>query len=235
MPMFLSSDAAVAATPRRPGARPWERHGSVDIEALLHWAYAVQMVDRFERAGLHAIEAAAAGYEVRHMSSDGVGQLMQINHLGCRVDTGGAIVSDAVHPAAYAVAVAVMGFDRELQRLVKAYALSGTRPSSWVPPMHRVRPVMWKSEGREAVVEYQGPGRKGGYCPLIWVWDDGRQRWGRELYQRWWSGLEALAWQLSKQALRFAVTGPAAPFAPWLDTGEAGGHPPSGSSQAIQL
>ena len=238
---ILSSDAAQAATPRRPGMRPWEQHGVVDIEALVHWAYAAQMVERFERTGLHAIEAAAAGFEVRGYSGDGVGQLMQINHLGCRIDNGGVLVSDAVHPVAYAVARALQG--AEGSDLVRTYARSGTRPSSWVPPVHRVRPAMWKSEGRDAVVEYQGPGRKGGYCQLIWVWDAGRERWGRDLYQRWWTGLEALTWQLSKQALRFAVTGPAAPFAPWLKSevdrpisldGGTAPPPPSGSSQPTQ-
>ncbi len=214
---------------RPPRARPWERQGSIDVEALVHWAYGVQLVDRFERSGLHAIEAAAAGYEVRAYSGCGVGQLMQINHLGCRVDSGGAIISDAVHPAAYAVAQALRGIAGG--ELVRAHGQAGTRPSSWVPPVYRVRPVSWDMEDRQAAIEYQGPGRKGAYCPLIRVWDDAREAWGRALYQRWWAGLEALAWSLSKMALGFMVTGPAAPLEPWVG---AGGTPPSGSSQAPQ-
>lgn len=205
-------------------ARPWERTGSIDVEALAAWAYGVQMVERFERAGLHAIEAAALGYEPRAVSGDGCGALMRIEHLGCRVDAGRVTVSDAVHPAAYAVAVALAGVEGE--REVRAHAVAGTRPSTWLPPEHRVRPVMWSKPGREAVVEYQGPGRKGGYCQLIYVWDEARQAWGRAQYARWWSALEELAWRLSQRALGFAVTGPAAPFEPW-----SAGAPPNGSSQ----
>lgn len=208
--------------------RPWQPRGSIDVEVLVHWAYGIQLVDRFERSGLNAIELAAAGFEARGYSGDGVGQLMAINNLGCRIDSGGVSISDAVHPAAYAVALAVRGLDREQGQLVRAHAQAGTRPTHWKPPLHRVRPVMWSRQGTDAVVEYEGPGRKGGHCRLIWVWDAGRERWGRAIYQQWWAGLEALAWELSKLALGFTVTGPAAPLHPW---GEPPGHPPSGSSE----
>lgn len=230
MTVILTSTVAREQQLDRPRPlRPWEPAGSIDVEALVNWAYEAQQVDRFERAGLHAIEAAAAGYEPRGYSGDGVGQLMAINNLGCRVDTGGVSISDAVHPVAYAVARALSPLDGA--DLVRAHAKAGTRPTSWRPPVHRVRPVMWAKEGREAAVEYQGPGRKGGYCPVIWLWDDVRERWGRDHYRRWWAGLEGLAWELSKLALRFTITGPAVPLEPWL----AGpGTPPRGSSQATQ-
>lgn len=216
-----------------PGMRPWERTGEIDVERLAQWAYGAQMVDRFERAGLHAIEAAASGFEPRGYSGCGVGQLMQIEHLGCRIDHSGASVSDAVHPAAYALA-SVLG-DIEHGKLVRAHAQAGSRPSTWVPPVHRIRPAMWAKLGREAVVEYHGPGRKGGYCQLIYAWDEARQSWGQAHYRQWWGALAELGWRLSQRALGFIVTGPAAPAEPWLTTGDERAPPtPSGSSHAAQ-
>lgn len=196
-----------------PRARPWELTGMVDVEALAAWAYGVQLVERFERAGLHAIEAAAAGFEVRCRSTDGVGQMMEIGHLGARIDRGGVIVSDAVHPAAYAVAwelAAITNGDR-----VRVYARAGTRPTAWVEPDRKARASFWVKPWEQAAVEYQGPGRKGGYCPIIITWDQARQDWGRDEYTKWWQGLADLAWRLSTRALGFVVTGPAAPAVPW--------------------
>lgn len=200
-----------------PG-RPWELHGSVDVEQLVQWAYGAQMVDRFERVGLNAIEAAVSGFEPRAMSTDGVGQMMLIGNLGCRIDNGGVRISDAVHPVAYAVAQAVRSVDGGER--IRFHALTGTRPRGWVEPTHKVRPVVWVKPGEKAQVEYQGPGRKGGYCQVIFVWDAQREAWGRSDYARWWRSLSDLAWQLSRAALGFVVTGPAAPPEPW--------HPPAG-------
>lgn len=243
------SDITEAREGVRRFARPWDRTGQIDVEHLAAWAYGAQMVERFERVGLHAIEAAAAGYEVSGYSTDGVGQLMQIQHLGCRIDRGGVLISDVVHPAAYAVAAELAKCDDA--GIVRAHARTGTRPNAWVPPVHRVRPAVWSKEGREAQVEYQGPGRKGGYCSVIIVWDRSREAWGRADYGRWHGALEELAWRLSMRALGFAVTGPEAPGEPWsidpnsaaarrvsLDESvEAGGAPapPRGSSGASQL
>ena len=218
MPVIFSTQAAQANLGARAGARPWERSGTVDVEALVAWAYGVQFVDRFERAGLHAIEAQAAGFEVRGYSADGVGQLMAINNLGCRVDGGGAIVGDAVHPVAYAVAASLAGI--EGADLVRMHGQAGTQPRSWVPPEHRVRPAMWAKPGREAAVEYQGPGRKGGYCQVLYVWDGVRESWGRGVYRRWWLALEELAWRLQSRPLGFVVSGPVAPAEPWVDAAD---------------
>lgn len=213
-------------------ARPWERTGSIDVEALAQWAYGVQMVDRFETAGLHRIEALASGYEPSSFSADGVGQLMQIEHLGCRIDRGGASISDVVHPVAYAVAVevrAVANGDR-----VRQYALAGTRPSQWVPPERKARAAIWIKEGVEAMVEYQGPGRKGGYCPIIIVWDAQRQKWGRGEYSKWWEALGELAYRLSSRAMGFLVTGPEAPAEPWAASPNSVGRGPISLDEAVE-
>jgi hypothetical protein len=208
-------------------ARPWERTGSIDVEALAAWAYGVQMVERFERAGLHAIEAEAAGFEPSGYSADGVGQLMKIEHLGCRIDGVAPIVSDVCHPVAYALAAALA--DVAEGRRVRYHALSGTRPKEWIPPKHYARAAVWKKPWEEAQVEYQGPGRKGGYCQVILLWDRQREAWGREQYGAWWNALADLSWRLSTRALGFSVTGPSAPAEPWLAAAEA---TPRGSSDA---
>lgn len=224
-----------------PRARPWERTGSLDVEQLAQWAWGVQMVDRFERVGLHAIEAAAAGYEVSGYSADGVGQLMAIEHLGCRIDRGSAFVADAVHPVALAVAAALAEVDGGER--VRFHARSATRPTAWVEPKAKARASVWVVPGEKAQVEYQGPGRKGAYCPVILLWDPQREAWGRADYRQWWDALAELAWRLSTRALGFTVTGPAAPAKPWLGTekraepsaialdGEPRSDPPRGSSQ----
>ena len=208
-----------SAGPIASPSRPWDPHGSIDVEHLLGWAYGAQMVDRFERSGLNAIEAAACGFEPRAMSTDGVGQMLLIGNLGCRIDGGGVRVSDAVHPAAYAVAQAVRRVDGG-ERL-RFHAMAGTRPQGWVEPAHKVRAAVWVKPGEKAQVEYQGPGRKGGYCQVIFVWNSEREAWGRSDYARWWRALSDLAWELSRSALGFLVTGPAAPAEPWLGSKRA--------------
>lgn len=197
-----------------PVARPWERTGAIDVEQLAAWAYGVQMVERFERVGLHRIEAEAAGFEVQGCSSDGVGQLMAIEHLGCRIDRGGMTVSDGVHPVALAVASALADIDGADR--VRQYARAGNRPMAWQPPEHPVRASVWVKPWEKAQVEYIGPGKKGAHCPIIITWTREREEWGRNEYTRWWEALAELTWRLSARALGFTVTGPIAPAEPWL-------------------
>ena len=214
-------------------ARPWERTGAIDVEVLAVWAYSVQMVDRFETAGLHAIELEVMGYEAGGIGACGVGKLMQIGHLGCRVDVGSVGVRDTVHAAAYAVAAELGAVEHGA--LVRRYAMADGRPAAWVEPVHKARASVWVKPWVEAQVEYQGPGRKGGYCPVIITWDKERVDWGRSEYAKWRQALDDLAKALSARALGFSVTGPSAPREPWVAgppferwSQEA---PPNGSSQ----
>ncbi|MBS7669348.1 hypothetical protein [Croceicoccus gelatinilyticus] len=219
MVVVLRSEVVQAREGIVPMRRPWDRTGAVDVEVLCAWAYGAQMVDRYERVGLSVMEAEAAGYEVSRYSNDGVGQLMQIEHLGCRIDRGGVTLSADVHPAALAVAHAVN--EAEGGRMVRAYALAGTRPSAWVEPEHKARASVWVKPWEKAQVEYQGPGRKGAYCPVIVLWDEGRKEWGRKQYRQWHEALVEVAWLLSTRALGFTVTGPVASAEPWLDVDTA--------------
>ena len=206
-----SGEAAVAQRPAE--ARPWERNGAIDVEDLLVWAYRDQLVDRFAEAGLHVIERAAMGYEAHGSSTDGCAALGRIAHMGTRIDAGGLRVHDSVHPAAYAVAAAVNEVARGTS--VAIHARAATRPEGWRRPSRMARPSVWVKHGVEGQVEYEGPGRKGAYCPVIILWSVEREAWGRADYTRWHGALEAISWALAGRALGFEVTGPAAPAEPW--------------------
>lgn len=215
-----AGEAVVAQAPGR--ARPWERTGAVDVEQLLVWAYLDQVVERFVSAGLHMIEAEAMGFEPHGSSTDGCASLARIAHVGARIDAGGARVFDSVHPVAYAVAAAVMAVARESS--VAHHARAGSRPEAWRRPERAARPAVWVRHGIEGQVEYEGPGRKGAFCPVIIMWSAERERWGREDYASWWHALEDVAWELGQRALGFTVTGPGAPERPWeaIDTKSEG-------------
>lgn len=210
----LATTGAAGAVAHNVAARPWGAAGRIDVERLVHWAFAEQMVERFASVGLFAMEAVAAGFEPHGLSGCGVGRMMEIGNLGCAIDVSGP-VRDAVHPAAYAVERALGAIPGKGAAAVRHHARLGTRPTQWVPPERFVRPAHYAADGRSAQVEYEGPGRKGAFCSIIIVWDATRQAFGRETYLRWWDGLEALAWECSKLALGFTVSGPAAPRTPW--------------------
>lgn len=196
-----------------PGARPWAATGMMDVEHLVTWAYRDQRVDRVASAGLYAIEAEVAGHLMYGRSSDGCAQLADIAHMGCRVDKGGVVISDCVHPAADAVAVALG--DIEQGRMIAAYGRVGGRPDQWrqPPPGRWFRAVQWREPWVEAEPErYRGRPVLCEIMPTRTTADIAR---GMEEYDSWWEGLERLAWQLSMRNLGFAVTGPAAPRAPW--------------------
>lgn len=205
---------SVQASQHAVRARPWEATGSVDVEALVHWAYAEQMVERFASVGLHAVEAIASGFEPHGRSACGVARMMDIGNLGCAIDVSGP-VRDAVHAVAYAVERAVGMIDGQAASQVRHHARLGSRPSQWQPPERFVRPAFYAADGVSGQVEYQGPGRAGAFCSVIFTWDSEREQFGRATYLRWWDGLDALAWECSKLALGFTVSGPAAPREPW--------------------
>jgi len=195
-------------------ARPWAS-GAVDVEALAIWAYRDQMVDRFQTAGLHAIEAAFAGFEPRGSSTDGCAALARIAHMGCRLDVGTGRIKDAVHAAAEVVASLLGAI--EGGRLVAFHARTGGRPEGWVLPERRFRPVMWVKPGVEAAWERTDDGR-GRFTPIISLGSDADVEACRRDYTLWWQALDMLAWRLSTKALGFTVLRPSAPREPWFQT-----------------
>ncbi|MBM3929167.1 MAG: hypothetical protein FJ335_12045, partial [Sphingomonadales bacterium] len=182
-------------------ARPWAS-GAVEVEALAVWAYRDQKVDRFQTAGLHAIEAAYAGFEPHGSSTDGCAALARIAHMGCRLDVGTGRIKDAVHAAAEVVASLLSSIDGG--RLVSFHARTGGRPEGWAMPARRYRPVMWVKPGVEAAWERTDDGR-GRFTPLISLGSEADVAACRRDYTLWWNALDTLAWRLSAKALGFAV------------------------------
>lgn len=204
----------VAARSKGPGPRPWEAAGAIDVEQLAVWALRDQKADRDVAVGLHGIEAEVAGYVRFGRSTDGCAALADIEHMGCRIDRGGAAVADAVHPAAWAVVDELREIDGG--DLVLRYGRVAGRPP-WRAPERWYRPVVWIRIGIEGQAERLGRGRSPMVTRVIptMTRDELRQR--RADYVLWWEALDQLAWRLSMRALGFAVLRPMAPLTPWLE------------------
>lgn len=217
MVTVVRQTAATAGGEAGPALRPWAVTGSIDVEALVRWAYQVQMVDRLGRAGLTRVEAEMSGYEPSSYSSDGCGALMRMEHLGCRVDTGRVTVRDDVHPAAEAVASLV---DQMHGGGTLVYhGRLGTRPWGWAEPDRWFTAAVWVREGVKAQVERTERGRELGYCRIVAVTTPAQIAAKRADYLAWWDALDRLAFQLGLKALGFTVRSPDAPREPWLQAG----------------
>ena len=192
------------------GSRPWSS-GSVDVETLATWAYRDQMVDRFQSAGLHAIERELAGMEPSASSTDGCAALARIAHMGGRIDVGMGRITDVVHPAAEAVASVLSYIDGG--DTVAWHARTGSRPGGWALPAKRWRPVMWEREGL-AAWERSDEGTR--FTPLISLGSPEDVAARRVDYTAWWEALDVLAWRLSMKAMGFVVLRPGVPREPWL-------------------
>lgn len=204
-----------------PSERPWAATGLIDVEALVTWALRDQRADRQMRAGLHQIEAEVLGFEVSGRSSDGCAAIADIHHMGGRIDFGGAKVRELIHPAAELVGQ----LSTEIQggELVRHYGRLGVRPDGWQAPARWYRPVVWVKEGELGQWEFDDASgkRRNRLTRVIPTVTRAELERRRVAYAEWWEALRCMAWRLSARALGFAVTGPTAPRAPWLDV-EAG-------------
>lgn len=215
---LVSIRAEAAVRSKGPSLRPWEPAGSIDVEQLVAWAYGPQKVERMAAAGLHRIEAALDGHESGGRSSDGCAVLADIEHLGCRIDRGGGLIKDDVHPAALAVAAEVEAI--EGGGVVRHYGRLGVRPDGWREPKRWFRAAVWVKVGEEAQAERTGRGTSPMFCRVIpTVTRDELVR-RRGEYAAWWQGLDLLAWRLSMRAMGFVVRQPEAPREPWGAAGE---------------
>lgn len=214
-------DIDVTPLSKAPAARPWEVTGSIDVEQLVVWAFRDQRAHRHARSGLHAIEAATMNLEPQGRSGDGCAMIADIQHMGCRVDAGGGMIKDHVHPAAEVVAVLVEDLDGG--DLVRHFGRLGGRPEGWREPDRWFRPTVWVKVGEEGQWEWEneGRGKRGNrmtrVIPTV-TRDELARRRGE--YARWFEALDRLAWRLSLRALGFTVTGPSAPARPWAGTAE---------------
>jgi hypothetical protein len=206
----------VAPRSKAPGLRPWEPAGAIEVEQLVAWALRDQKADRDVAVGLHGIEAEVAGYHRYGRSTDGCAALADIEHMGCRIDRGGAVVSAPVHPAAWAVVDELRGI--EGADLVLRYGRVAGRPP-WQAPERWYRPVVWIKIGVEGQAERLGPGRSPMVTRVIPTMTREDLRQLRADYVLWWDALDQLAWRLSMRAMGFTVGRPEAAVTPWLDGG----------------
>lgn len=192
---------------------------TIDVEALVEWAYGRQQVDRV----LGAIKARMKPGQPVSSTSVLVGML----ELGCRVDSSGqggafAALSDGragVADDAITVHQAVCALPADTFGLVTMHGRRGTRPD-------------WNPEGYGRMVAKRN--RRGEMARL---WADARNCRGwigcelelvgtppalvdfnRAEYRRWHAGLVSLAAKLKGTLEAHDVTGPRAPALPWAAT-----------------
>jgi hypothetical protein len=191
--------------------RPWVG-GAIAIDRLVHWALADQRAgDVF--SGLFAIEAEAMGAEARGVSGDGCAAVERIAKQGCQVD-GGTRGRDCTDPVAELVATLVLQLPPDQRALVSDCGRSGEAPGGIKAPARWLAPIRWERPEVEAVSTYVRA-KEGHHCPLVRLSSPATMDENRRLYQRWWDGLQMLAFQLSCRPLRFVVTDPSVPRAPW--------------------
>ena len=191
--------------------RPWAS-GRISIDALVHWALSDQRAgDVF--AGLFAIEAEAITGEARGVSGDGCAAVERIAMMGCQVD-GGSRGKDYTDPVADLVATLIMQLPGDQRAMVTDCGRSGEAPGGVTPPRRWLAPLRWEVPEREAVSTYV-QAKMGHHCPIVRMSSPETMEENRRLYERWWDGLQMLAFQLSCRPLSFMVTDPAVPRAPW--------------------
>lgn len=187
---------------------------TMDIEALVHWTYALQKADR----------AVASVTECMRPSTTTTNSLVQLLELGCRVDTSGqgagyaAMMTQGLAVADDALTVhdAVISLPTEHFCQVILHGRRGTRPD-WHPEGYgRLVPVTDK-RGRPSKIWRDEARRRHEIGCLVKL--DGTAHelvdFSRAQYATWWAGLDALARFLPGRLARHDVTGPAAPRRPW--------------------
>lgn len=191
----------------------------IDIEALLHWTYAVQragvIVSR--GAGLMAAEALADGRRANPWGGggDSFEIINRARELGAKIDGGGWAHGD-IHPDAEAAVAAVDAMDGDTRHLLRVHSAAGTRPA-WLPDgSTRMVAVRYPGSGKPVVAFDPETGREL-WCEVVVHNGPDVVEAGRRHYCRWWCGLFSVAEILGKvEPQRHVVTGPAAPAFPWL-------------------
>ncbi|AXS40983.1 hypothetical protein D1F64_14305 [Breoghania sp. L-A4] len=191
-----------------------ERHTmkSIDIEDLVHWALRDQAVG-------HDLSEGGYGPDGLRSSWHSVETILQ---LGTMVDTfGRANGKGTMHPDAVLVGEALRGMNARERGLVLAYGMSGTRPAWDYEP--ELRPFIG-ANGKPEVVKRVERGQRGlrdvpHRCDLELrpSLEVVAQAWAT--YRDWRFALTFLAALLRPRLTSHAVTGPRAPFEPWLGMG----------------
>lgn len=187
---------------------------SIDVEALLWWAYQRQQVDRMEAA-------ASAVTSHRQRSGAGFFSVYRNGLLGCTPDSSRAFGGSlAVHADAEEIHGTVTALPKELRRLVLQHAKAGTRPdwregarATWVPRLG------WRERKGErwGKCEYDDQ-RREWFCPLVVLNTADELAAVRTIYTAWHGAVAEIAghYRSRPQLLTsYRVVGFAAPARPW--------------------
>lgn len=178
---MLIQNGVSRMTPAKP-LYPWEPENIVRIDALLTWAVRDQRALAVARnsAGLHRIEAAAAGIAVQGVSGCGCVAVERIDNIGARIDISRPDQGDVHEMAEALVGLAI----REGMTQALAHAQAGTKPSleepvRWLmPSLERAGRALTVEVGRCVVVEYVKGVRRTLVRPVFWTPVD--TRWSLE-------------------------------------------------------
>jgi hypothetical protein len=195
---------------------------ATDVEQLLVWTYGQQQADLC--LGTYDPWRALLGSDFSWMV-----QVQTACRLGALVD-GDDLVARAAPVAVHDDAARVHGVVLDIVRaklitvsvfhMLVQHARRRDRPSWCEGVTPSPLPVYVEGQGikgRQVKVEYLDKGRRYGYCPIEWDGSAAYMEMTRKAYRAWHNGLCIVAGGLAEVGLEtWAVTGPAAPAAPWL-------------------
>lgn len=171
------------------------------IDRLLHWAYAIQLVDR-----------ARGGFEPGGASIDSCQRLVQRSELGVSVD--GSAGANKVHPDADMIHEAVMTLkDKAEIGLLVHYARCGTTPD-WLPNAKiAYRPV---KNARGKPKKLYDHNRHPIACLVDVTASMERIAYARKVYSIWWNAMARLVQTVDTASLqRYQPLAPSCPPRPW--------------------
>lgn len=192
---------------------------SVDVEELLRWTYADQLVD--------VLDAREIDRELGWLRGAGsnAGFMERYGALGCHIDCAGSAAdaparaapdADATHSAMLTLAKQG-GEARERVILVRQYAWVGIRPD-WLPgAMTRFERVL-NGKGKPRMM---WSGSTPIACRVVLIDPPEVIAFARRQYMRWHHGLVAVALIFKRSPavlVAHVVTGPKAPATPWNST-----------------
>lgn len=189
---------------------------SVEIEALLGWAYRVEHAHRAPTGGQIEIASSVSRTNAQAVANyAALGTLIDCSGSAGRHLRMSSLEGRSLNPAAEAVHDAVVRLGATEVGLVIGHALADTRPD-W---MEGVEPAMvpWlTSRGRPEV--YRNDKGQPYLCPVYCKNDPGMIAFARGVYLLWWESLASLVEDLGRLA-GCLVTGPAAAREPWSTKG----------------
>lgn len=202
---------------------------AISIEALLVWAYQVQLVDQLDGRGVGLLpeERRADGQTVQRISPDGCAAVERIASVGCEIDGGqwNGLARSIPHDADQVHSL-VTSFlpDRGIVPVVIHHARTGGRPDWLADARWRYEPVRWMMRDGQPMGEiaYVPAGERGGKLPVVWVTEcdhPDRIAAARSVYGRWHNALVLLQGVLiGRRALLHdhECTAELPPVAPWL-------------------